>query len=97
MAALPPPLDAKASAEQHPRCGETRVHDRLTLVCSRPEHGDGGHVDHRRRACWTGDDPATDLHGRPLLKGTVTRPVSDPRAFRRRRSAATRPSEEGAT
>lgn len=75
---------------QRPACGETRAHDWLKLICSRPEGHDGNHVDRARRASWTGAGPATDLDGRPLLKGTLPPNASDPRAFRRRRSAARR-------
>jgi hypothetical protein len=69
-------------------CGETRDHDWLTFTCTRPEGHNGGHADQRRRACWIGDSPATDLQGRPLLKGSLQPSKSDPRAFRRRRSSA---------
>lgn len=73
---------------EQPACGETRAHGKVTFTCARPEGHDGGHTDRRRRARWLGDEPATDLDGRPLLKGTLPRLASDPRSFRRRRSSA---------
>jgi hypothetical protein len=81
------------AAEQPPTCGQQREHDWMTFTCGRG----GAHVDRKRRACWVGDAPATDLQGRPLLRGTVKPPKLDPRAFRRRRAAARgdRPTSNG--
>lgn len=78
-------MNADGSSPELPECGETRTHDWMTFTCSRPPGHDGGHVDRKRRTCWVGDAPATDLEGRPLLHGTVKPPKLDPRAFRRRR------------
>ncbi|NRQ36014.1 hypothetical protein HII36_29895 [Nonomuraea sp. NN258] len=78
-------LGLPAAQVGEPSCGARRTHDHITFVCVRPENHDGSHVDRRRRACWTGDEPATDLDGRPLLTGTNPPASADLRAFRRRR------------
>lgn len=83
-------MNADESSPELPACGETRTHDWMTFTCSRLTGHDGSHVDRKRRACWAGDAPATDLEGRQLLRGTVQPPKLDPRAFRRRRAAAAR-------
>lgn len=80
--------DTRYGGHEQPPCGETRAHGGVTFRCSRPDNHDGGHTDRRRRARWVGDAPATDLDGRPLLRGTIPPSKSDPRAFRSRRAAA---------